>query len=145
MLKEKIVLESRKPPEDVFAALTDLGWLCEMAEGKVTVEKAEGRPEKGPGSAVLLKFALPGLDGGLCETIDWDQPWKCVRRLDMKNLTVTVALSIEKSKGGTKAVLDLEIEAASFMTRMMLPVMAKQFEKRKDAVAARLQKRLDAA
>jgi len=140
-MKETIAFEVRKPLREAFEVLTDLETLAALSEGKLAIEKVPDRPRRGKGAAVLLRAGAAAGDI-LCETVEWDPPNRCARRLGIKDLPTTLALSFAEIPGGTRVTLDLELEPQSMLYKMMLPALALKVKADKDRLVAELQRRL---
>lgn len=145
VMKETFAITFRRPREAVFEIVTDFDKLNEFGGGKVSLQPVEGRPAKGKGSAVRFKSPMPGAGDVVCETIEWDPPKRCVRRLNLTDIPTTLAMDFEEEGGVTKLTVELEIEPKSTMYKMMIPILQGQIAKKKDEVIRTFQAQLDAA
>lgn len=136
-MRESFELNVRRPRGDVFSALTDLGKMAELSQGKVRVT--------GDGRDCTISAEAPGLplQDVACRTIEWDPPKKCVRVFDVKDLPITLGLSFADSADGTKITIDVEIVPKSMVYKMMLPMLERKLKTDRDAALAHLQAQLN--
>jgi uncharacterized protein YndB with AHSA1/START domain len=89
-----------RPPEDVFAALTDIGRLPEWQRSVVSAEM-EGQP--GVGARLRETRRLMGREGKLVsEVTEYDPPNRFSFRSIEGPIPMTVTHTLEPSGGGTR-------------------------------------------
>lgn len=145
-MKETIDFTVKKKPEEAFAALTDLDMMTKFGEDprspvKMTVARVEGRPKNGLGSAVDLTVQGAGQTMRM-ETVEWDPPKRCVRKLESPDLTAVVAFDFKDHPEGSLVSAELAIEAKSILFKMMLPMLAKKLASEKLALADKMKENL---
>lgn len=139
MLKEQIAVTIRSSPEIVFALVTDLERLAVASNGQVKVERAAEKPA----GSFRISWTAMGPEPFLCETVEWDPPRRCVRRLDLKDLPTELAFTLEPCAEGTRLTLDLCLEPKSLLYKMMLPVLGKKIKAEKEQALKMLESRLN--
>lgn len=145
-MKENIEFTVKKTPAEAFAALTDLDMMTKFGEDprspvKMTVARVEGRPKTGIGSAVTLTIHGAG-QSMLMETVEWDPPKRCVRKLESPDLTAVVAFDFKEHAEGSLVAAEVTIEAKSLIFKMMLPMLAKKLASEKLALADKMKENL---
>ena len=145
-MKENIEFTLKKTPAEAFAALTDADAMAAFSRDprsplKMTVEKVPDRPKSGLGSAMTLTVEGAG-QSMLMETIEWDPPKRCVRKLDSPDLTAVVAFDFKEDPEGSLVQVELTLEAKSLLFKMMLPMLAKKLASEKLALADKMKENL---
>jgi hypothetical protein len=145
-MKENLEFAVKKKPEEAFAALTDLDMMTKFGEDprspvKMTVTRVEGRPKNGLGSAVDLTVQGAGQTMRM-ETVEWDPPKRCVRKLESPDLTAVVAFDFKEHAEGALVAAEVTIEAKSLLFKMMLPMLAKKIASEKLALADKMKENL---
>lgn len=145
-MKENIEFTVKKTPAEAFAALTDLDMMSKLAAdprspAKMTVERVPDRPKSGLGSAVKLTVQGAG-QSMLMETVEWDPPKRCVRRLDSPDLTAVVAFDFKEHPEGSLVAAELTLEAKSLLFKMTLPLLAKRLADEKLKLADKMKEKL---
>ncbi|HVE13398.1 MAG TPA: SRPBCC family protein [Elusimicrobiota bacterium] len=143
-MNESFEFVVKRPARAAFELLTDLKALAEAGQGHVRVSPVTGRPPTGPGSALTIHLPLAGAQEVLCETVEWDEPRRCVRRFDIPDLPATLALDFEEQPDGrTKILVNVSLEAKSMLYKMMLPMLSQKIRAQKEEAVREMQKRLD--
>ncbi|TBR25660.1 SRPBCC family protein [bacterium] len=145
-MKENIDFTVKKPPAEAFAALTDLDMMIKFGEDpkspvKMRATRVDGRPKNGLGSAVDLTVQGAGQSMRM-ETVEWDPPKRCVRKLESPDLTAVVAFDFKEHPEGSLVTAELTIEAKSLLFKMMLPVLAKKIASEKLKLADKMKEGL---
>lgn len=142
-MKETFSFTVRRPIRPAFELLTDLRALAELGQGQVRVSPVTGKPGTGPGSALMIHLPLPGVSEVLCETLEWEEPTRCVRRFDIPDLPATLAMSLkELEEGKTEVTLEIELTPKSAIYKMMMPLLAQKIRQQTGETAEQLKKRL---
>ena len=145
-MRETLDFTVKKTPAEAFAALTDMDMMAKFGEDprspvKMTVERVTDRPRSGLGSAVRLTVQGAG-QSMLMETVEWDPPKRCVRKLESPDLTALVAFDFKEHPEGTLVSADLSVEAKSLLFKMMLPILAKKVASEKLKLADKMRENL---
>lgn len=145
-MKESLEFTVKKTPEEAFAALTDMEVLSRLgadprAPVKMKVERVPDRPKAGLGSAVSLTVDGAGTKM-LMETVAWDPPKRCVRRLSSPDFDAEVVFDFKPHPEGALVAAELTLEAKSFVFKMMLPVLAKKVAEEKLRLADKMKENL---
>ena len=145
-MKENLEFTVKKTPAEVFAALTDMEAMAQFSLDprsplKMSVTRVSDRPKSGLGSAVTLAIEGAG-QAMLMETVEWDPPKRCVRRLDSPDLTAVVAFDFSEHPEGSLVKAELTMEAKSLLFKMMLPMLAKKLAAEKLALADKMKENL---
>ena len=145
-MKENFTFAVKKDIRAAFLALTDLKAMSALSEGKIEVATIPGTPSAGPGSALLLRLPMAGGQEVRCETVEWDEPRRCVRRFAVPDLPTIVSFDfMEQADGSTKVSVDVELTPQSMLYKMMLPMLAKQVLAQKDQAIQDFQRQLEQA
>ena len=145
-MKENIEFTLKKTPAEAFAALTDADAMAAFSRDprsplKMTVSRVPDRPKSGLGSAVSLTIEGAG-QSMLMETVEWDPPKRCVRRLDSPDLTAVVSFDFSEHPEGSQVRVELTLEAKSLLFKMMLPMLAKKLASEKLALTEKMKENL---
>ncbi|TPW20536.1 MAG: hypothetical protein FD126_1588 [Elusimicrobia bacterium] len=145
-MKENLEFTVKKTPAEAFAALTDMESMAKFSQDprsplKMTVARVADRPKSGLGSAVTLTIEGAG-QSMLMETVEWDPPKRCVRRLDSPDLTAVVAFDFKEHPEGSQVLAELTLEAKSLLFKMMLPMLAKKLAADKLKLADKMKENL---
>jgi hypothetical protein len=145
-MKENFTFTVKKDIRAAFMALTDLSAMCAFSQGKIEASPIPGTPSTGVGSALLLRLPLAGGQEVRCETVEWDEPRRCVRRFAIPDLPTTLSFDfVEEADCSTKVSVDVELTPQSMLYKMMLPMLAKQVLAKKDQALQDLQRQLEQA
>ena len=145
-MKETLEFTVKKTPAEAFAALTDLEMMTKMAEDprspvKMTVSRVPDRPRSGLGSAVTLTIS-GAAQSMLMETVEWEPPKRCVRRLDSPDLTAVVAFDFSEHPEGCRVAAELTLEARSLAFKLMLPLLETNLAAEKLKLADKMKEKL---
>ena len=145
-MKENLEFTVKKTPAEAFEALTDMEAMAKFSQDprsplKMTVARVPDRPKSGLGSAVTLTVEGAG-QSMLMETVEWDPPRRCVRKLDSPDLTAVVAFDFKEHPEGSQVLAELTLEAKSLLFKMMLPMLAKKLASEKLALADKMKENL---
>jgi hypothetical protein len=145
-MKENFTFTVKKDIRAAFLALTDLKAMSAFSQGKMEVSQIPGTPSAGPGSALLLRLPVAGGHEVRCETVEWDEPRRCVRRFAIPDLPTTVSFDfMAQADCSTKISVDVELTPQSMLYKMMLPILAKQVLAKKDQALLDFQRQLEQA
>jgi hypothetical protein len=145
-MKENFAFTVKKDIRAAFLALTDLNAMSAFSQGKIEVSRIPGTPSAGPGSALLLRLPAAGGQEVRCETLEWDEPRRCVRRLAVPDLPTIVSIDfMEQADCSTKVTVDVEVTPQSMLYKMMLPILAKQVMAQKEKALQDFQRQLEQA
>ena len=145
-MKENFTFTVKKDIRATFLALTDFSAMSAFSQGKIEISPIPGTPPAGPGSALLLRLPIAGGQEVRCETVEWDEPRRCVRRFAIPDLPTIVSLDfVAQADCSTKVSVDVELTPQSMLYKLMLPMLAKQVLAKKEQALQDFQRQLEQA